>query len=209
MTEVVLSRTNDKEQAELLDIINRNAKRLRGLTEDLLDVTRIENQSLKLSKERVHLNEVLENAVIDFQNHLSKLQVNDGNVVFTCRIKEGVIVLADKRRITQVVSNLLSNAIKFIGHEAGSIQIITETNSVDVHFSNSHVIIAIKDTGKGIDPEIMPRLFSKFSTNSEYGTGLGLYISKSIVEAHGGRIWAKNNEDGRGASFYFTLPIAA
>ncbi|MGA9842913.1 MAG: HAMP domain-containing sensor histidine kinase [Nitrososphaeraceae archaeon] len=208
LTEVVLSRTNDKEQAELLDIINRNAKRLLGLTEDLLDVTRIENQSLKLTKERVELNEVLESAVIDFQNHLSRLQGNGGNVAFTCRMKEGVIVLADKRRIAQVVSNLLSNAIKFISHEAGG-QIITEMNSVDEHFNNSHVVIAIKDTGKGIDPEIMPRLFSKFSTNSQYGTGLGLYISKSIVEAHGGRIWAKDNEDGRGACFCFTLPIAA
>ena len=147
----------------------------------MLDVTRIENQSLKLTKERVELNEVLENAVIDFQNHLSKLQGNDGNVAFTCRMKEDVIVLADKRRIAQVVSNVLSNAIKFISHEAGGIQIITEMNSVDEHFNNSHVVIAIKDTGKGIDPEIMPRLFSKFSTNSQYGTGLGLYISKSIV----------------------------
>ena len=164
LTEVVFSRTNDKEQAELLDIINRNAKRLLGLTEDLLDVTRIENQSLKLTKERVELNEVLESAVIDFQNHLSRLQGNGGNVAFTCRMKEGVIVLADKRRIAQVVSNLLSNAIKFISHEAGGFQIITEMNSVDEHFNNSHVVIAIKDTGKGIDPEIMPRLFSKFST---------------------------------------------
>lgn len=157
----------------------------------------------------MQLNEVLENAVIDFQNHLSNLQGNDGNVAFTCRLKEGVIVLADKRRITQVVSNLLSNAIKFIGHEAGSIQIGTEMNSVDLHFSNSHVVIGIVDTGKGIDSEIMPRLFSKFSTNPECGTGLGLYISKSIVEAHGGDIWAKHNEDGRGACFCFTLPIAA
>jgi signal transduction histidine kinase len=203
LTEVVLCRTNDKEQAELLDIINRNAKRLRGLTEDLLDVTRIENQSLKLTKEWVQLNEVLENAVIDFQNHLSNLQGNDGNVAFTRRLKESVIVLADKRRITQVVSNLL-NAMKFIGHEAGSIQIVTEMNSVDVHFSNSHVVIAIMDTGKGINSEIMPRLFSKFSTNSEYGTGLGRYISKSIVEAHGGNRWAKI-----GACFCFTLRIAA
>ena len=134
-----------------------------------------------MTKERVELNEVLENAVIDFQNHLSKLQGNDGNVAFTCRMKEDVIVLADKRRIAQVVSNLLSNAIKFISHEAGGIQIVTEMNSVDEHFSNSHVVIAIKDTGKGIDSEIMPRLFSKFSTNSQYGTGLGLYISKGIV----------------------------
>ena len=209
LTEVALSRTSDKEQAELLGIVNRNAKRLRGLTEDLLDVTRIESQSLKLTKERVELNEILQSAATDFQNHLAKLHDNNGNVAFTCRMKENVFVLADKRRITQVISNLLSNAIKFIDHEGGSIQIITEMANIEEHFSNSHIVVAIKDTGKGIDPEIMPKLFSKFSTNSQHGTGLGLYISKNIVEAHGGRIWARNNEDGIGACFYFTLPIAS
>ena len=124
-------------------------------------------------------------------------------------MKENVFVQADKRRITQVISNLLSNAIKFIDHEGGSIQIITEMANIEEHFSNSHIVVAIKDTGKGIDPEIMPKLFSKFSTNSQHGTGLGLYISKNIVEAHGGRIWARNNEDGIGACFYFTIPIAS
>ena len=209
LTEVALSRTSDKEQAELLGIVNRNAKRLRDLTEDLLDVTRIESQSLKLTKERVELNEILQAAATDFQNQLAKLHDNNGNVAFTCRMKENVFVLADKRRITQVISNLLSNAIKFIDHEGGSIQIVTEMANIEEHFSNSHIIVAIKDTGKGIDPEIMPKLFSKFSTNSQHGTGLGLYISKKIVEAHGGRIWARNNEDGIGACFYFTLPIAS
>ncbi|MGC2426113.1 MAG: HAMP domain-containing sensor histidine kinase [Nitrososphaeraceae archaeon] len=209
LTEVALSRTSDKEQAELLGIVNRNARRLRDLTEDLLDVTRIESQSLKLTKERVELNEILQSAATDFQNHLAKLHDNNGNVAFTCRMKENVFVQADKRRITQVISNLLSNAIKFIDHEGGSIQIITEMANIEEHFSNSHIVVAIKDTGKGIDPEIMPKLFSKFSTNSQHGTGLGLYISKNIVEAHGGRIWARNNEDGIGACFYFTLPIAS
>jgi signal transduction histidine kinase len=124
-------------------------------------------------------------------------------------MKENVFVLADKRRITQVVSNLLSNAIKFMDQEGGNIQIITEMDHIHDRLSNSHIVVAIKDTGKGIDPKIMPRLFSKFSTNSQQGTGLGLYISKNIVEAHGGKIWAGNNEDGIGACFYFTLPIAA
>jgi signal transduction histidine kinase len=208
LTEVALSRTSDKEQVELLGIVNRNAKRLRGLTEDLLDVTRIESQSLKLTKERVELGDILQSAVTDFQNHIAKLHDNNGNVDFTCTMKENVFVLADKRRITQVVSNLLSNAIKFIDQEGGNIQIITEMDHIHDRLSNSHIVVAIKDTGKGIDPKIMPRLFSKFSTNSQQGTGLGLYISKNIVEAHGGRIWAGNNEDGIGACFYFTLPIA-
>ena len=69
------------------------------------------------------------------------------------------------------------------------------------------VLITIKDTGKGIDPEIFPRLFEKFATNSFSGTGLGLYISKAIIEAHGGRIWAENNKNEKGATFNFTLPM--
>jgi signal transduction histidine kinase len=73
--------------------------------------------------------------------------------------------------------------------------------------------VSIKDTGTGIDPELMPRLFTKFATKSYQGTGLGLYISKSIIEAHGGKIWAENNSDEgsdikhEGATFYFTLPV--
>jgi len=208
LTEVALSRTVDKEQAEILSIVNRNAKRLRGLTEDLLDVTRIESQSLKLSKERVELNEILQNAATDFQHHIAKFHDGNGKVAFKYSLKDGVFVLVDKRRIAQVVSNLLSNAIKFIDHEEGNIQIITEMASSDTQYSNNHIIVAIKDSGKGIDPEIMPKLFSKFTTNSQHGTGLGLYISKNIVEAHGGRIWARNNDTEGGACFYFTLPTS-
>ena len=72
----------------------------------------------------------------------------------------------------------------------------------------NQVIISIKDTGIGISKDIFPRLFTKFTTTSITGTGLGLYISKSIVEAHGGRIWAENNTNGKGASFTFTLPLS-
>ncbi len=72
--------------------------------------------------------------------------------------------------------------------------------------SNGDVLVRVKDTGTGIDPEVLPALFAKFVTKSDKGTGLGLYISKSIIEAHGGRIWAENNADGIGASFTFTIP---
>ena len=210
LTEVALSRTSDKEQAELLNIVNRNAKRLRGLTEDLLDVTRIESQSLKLTKERIELNEILQSSATDFQNHLTKIQgSSNGRIEFIYKLTEGIFVMADRRRIAQVVSNLLSNAIKFIDHEGGNVQIITEIASFDEREGNKQIIIAIKDSGKGIDPEIMPKLFSKFTTNSQHGTGLGLYISKNIVEAHGGKIWARNNDGEYGACFYFTLPVTS
>jgi signal transduction histidine kinase len=105
-------------------------------------------------------------------------------------------------RLTQVISNLLSNAIKFT-HE-GTIVVTTRKDNT---YNSNLVIVSVKDTGKGIDPEILPRLFTKFATNSEKGTGLGLFICKSIVEAHGGKIWAENNKDSKGATFSFSLPI--
>jgi two-component system sensor histidine kinase VicK len=94
---------------------------------------------------------------------------------------------------------LLSNAIKFTNE--GDISIISEKK-------DSQVIFSIKDNGKGIDPTILPRLFSKFASKSFSGTGLGLYISKNIIEAHGGKMWAQNKSDGKGAIFAFSLPIS-
>jgi two-component system, OmpR family, sensor histidine kinase VicK len=115
-------------------------------------------------------------------------------------IENDVFIDADKSRLTQVIFNLLMNAFKFT--KEGIITINAEKKE-------DHVLVSIKDTGSGIDPEIMPRLFTKFATKSEEGTGLGLFISKGIVEAHGGRIWAENSEksDKRGAVFTFSLPL--
>jgi signal transduction histidine kinase len=114
--------------------------------------------------------------------------------------------MADKGRISQLISNLLSNAVKFTPR--GTISIVSNLNSNQDKDNNSEAIVSIKDNGQGIDPEILHKLFSKFATKSFSGTGLGLYISKSIVEAHGGRIWAENNSDGKGANFTFTLPLS-
>jgi signal transduction histidine kinase len=109
-----------------------------------------------------------------------------------------VEVEGDRGRIEQVVSNLINNAIRFT--KSGTV-------TVTVGRKDGHAEVAVSDTGRGIDQEMMPRLFTKFASNSEMGgTGLGLYISKSIVEAHGGRIWAENNKDGPGATFMFVLP---
>ena len=112
-----------------------------------------------------------------------------------------IIVQADKYRLNQVISNLISNSIKFT-NKSGTIFINTKREK-----DNNAIIISIKDTGIGIDPEVMPRLFTRFASKSFQGTGLGLYISKSIIEAHGGRIWATNNTDGKGAIFAFSLPL--
>ena len=120
---------------------------------------------------------------------------------------QDIFVEADKERIIQVISNLLNNAIKFT-QVGGTISISLQKKD-DEDDNNSHIVISLKDTGSGIDPEILPKLFTKFASKSYQGTGLGLFISKSIIEAHGGRIWAENNADGkRGATFYFSLPLS-
>ena len=134
----------------------------------------------------------------DYRNHIEK---ECGTIKILYESKNDVFVDADRGRLNQVISNLLSNAIKFTKKE-DAIYI----NVVEVK-KQQQVIVSIKDTGIGIDPQILPRLFTKFATKSQSGgTGLGLFISKSIIEAHGGKIWATNNDDGKGATFAFSLP---
>ncbi len=114
------------------------------------------------------------------------------------------IIDGDKEKIYQVLDNLLCNAFKFTkGLQCADIAIKTKK-----HDYNNVIIVSVKDTGTGIDKEILPKLFTKFATKSEAGTGLGLYISKNIIKAHDGTIWGENNLDGKGAIFRFTLPIA-
>jgi signal transduction histidine kinase len=163
----------------------------------MLDMTKIEDRSLKLDKEKIDLVENIQHVINDFGNELW-----NEKIVFTQPSqKEPILVNADKVRISEVISNLLGNAIKFTTKEAG------RNIAIKAEKKDSQTIVSIKDTGAGIDPEIRPKLFSKFVTNSPGGTGIGLFISKSIVEAHGGRIWAENNADAKGATFTFSLPI--
>jgi signal transduction histidine kinase len=194
----------DVRQRELLDVIVRNAKRLLHLTEDILDVTKIESQSLTLKKELFDLNDVIINAMDD--TTLGTGFLNNENIKLSYE-PQHMLLEADKGRIIQVISNLLGNAIKFT--EAGTITVRSE-------IKDSKALVSIKDTGQGLDPVVFQHLFTKFGTKSplhgvQMGTGLGLFISKGIIEAHGGEIWAENNNndyDGtEGATFYFTLPI--
>jgi signal transduction histidine kinase len=184
-------------EKEQVSLIIRNAKRLDRLASDILDIAKIESQSFKLNKERFNLKEVLSAAVQDLGNHIANSNRNNRSLQVLYKAND-IIIEGDKERITQVISNLLSNALKFT--EEGYISISTEKKANDV-------IVTISDTGIGIDQEILPRLFSKFVTKSEKGTGLGLYISKNIVERHGGKIWAENNSDGKGATFSFSIPV--
>jgi signal transduction histidine kinase len=238
----------EQQQKEMLEIILRNANRLHQLTEDILDVTRIESHTLKLRKERFNLNDAILNVIEDYKEQIAN--GNNGNVKLmyepanssssssnssnsngnSSNSSSIILVEADRRRLAQVISNLLNNAIKFT--KEGTVTVSTTTSSIikrkdaerdsgddkvkEEEEKEEEVVIAVKDTGTGIDPELMPRLFTKFATKSYQGTGLGLYISKSIIEAHGGKMWAENNSDEgsdsetehKGATFYFTLPVA-
>ena len=211
---------------DLLDIIIRNAKRLQRLAEDILDVTRIESQSLKLKKERFNLNQSVSQIVEEYRNQIQKAGsdlVSENNKVDISLVvvpnKDDIFVEADKGRLVQVISNLLSNAIKFTRQEEKEgdkepwreKQVKTILIMIEKDDQKKEAVVSIRDGGVGIDPEVFPRLFSKFASKSFEGTGLGLFISKSIIEAHGGKIWAENNaseNDGsRGATFRFSLAL--
>ena len=205
ITDIVYSQSKeDKEKRKLLEIIMRNAKRLKRLTDDILDVAKIESQSLQTQKEWFNIESVISSLVSQYKSSIKEMGKTI-NLNFIIEEKN-LFIKADKGRITQVLDNLLCNAIKFTeGKACGSITITAKRED------NETIKVITKDTGTGINKEILSRLFTKFATKSDRGTGLGLYISKKIIEAHGGKIWGKNNDDDDddriGAEFGFTLPI--
>jgi signal transduction histidine kinase/CheY-like chemotaxis protein len=200
LSEILLCKKgNIKQNKELLNVIIRNAKRLSKLTENILDATKIESQSLKVNKQYFRLNDLITNALADHKKEEENNKQRKIKLAYSTN-NDNIIVKADAERLTQVVWNLLSNAIKFT--REGEISVNVERDD-----TAQQIIVSVSDTGQGIDPEIMPRLFTKFATKSIVGTGLGLYISKRIIEAHGGKMWAENNSDGIGATFSFTLPL--
>ena len=192
-----------EEYHAMLSAISRNAKRLQRLTENVLDVSRIESGSLPLVKHHIKLKDLVLGIISDYKNE-EYSSSNKTKLYFHYvkdQDKSKIIVDGDQERLTQVICNLLSNATKFV-KKGGKIDVrIKRLKKV------KQVIISVSNTGKGIDPEIYPRLFTKFTTSSLVGTGLGLYVSKNIVEAHGGQIWAKNKPKGNGATFIVSLPL--
>ncbi|HEY5736784.1 MAG TPA: ATP-binding protein [Nitrososphaeraceae archaeon] len=205
LTDIIYSKVKDEELHELLGIIIRNAKRLQRLTNNLLDITKIESQSLLLKKEKLNLNILISEVLKDYVNKQKNQQKIE--IVYDFKHKEDINIEADRDRLVQVIRNLLDNALKF-----------TTTNNQQMIFvsidknkegkEEEEVIVSVKDTGEGISDKVLYKLFTKFATSdSTTGTGLGLYICKKIIEAHGGRIWGVNNLDGKGALFKFTLPV--
>jgi len=204
-SELLYSKIDNQEHRRLLDEVILNAKRLERLARLMLDVTRIENNSLVLTREAVDASRILKDIVDSYNHKLEEknAEINNENTKLTI-IQKGIKNInasIDRVRITQVFCNILDNAVSF-SHE-GKIHVISK---VEKQSGQHFLIISVKDTGPGIDPEILPKLFTKFASKSDIGTGLGLFISKGIVEAHGGKIWAENNPD-RGATFSFSLPI--
>src|SRR5947209_4746432 len=190
-----------EELNDSISMITRNATRLKQLSEDILDVTKIESQTLNLRKEVCDLNDVVQDSLEEYKRNQvirSKKNIKIESISY----KDKISVEVDRARIAQVISNLLSNAFKFT--KEGSIVV-----NIGLDQRNKKVaIVSVKDSGKGIDPEILPKLFEKFASKSFQGTGLGLFISRSIIKAHDGRMWAENNTDGqKGATFYFLMPV--
>lgn len=183
------------------ETIFRNARRLERLAENILDVSKIKDNKLKLYIEEFVLNDIIMNAIDDVlisaADNKRVTVCNNTKILYNPR--EPIYIKADKDRISQVIYNLLNNAFKFT--EGGTI-------IIDVQNSTDSVVVLVKDTGIGIAPEIQPKLYNKFVTDSCQGMGLGLYISKNIIEKHGGRVWAANNANGeKGATFGFRLPL--
>jgi signal transduction histidine kinase len=202
---------NIEKNKQLLDIILRNSKRLKQLTEELLDVASIESGSFFLKKEKFNLKEMITNALKEYEQTIQ----NKNNIKFFLEFKDNndeiIIVEADRNRLSQVIYNLLHNAIKFT--KDGSITVIVERKKDNTNDKYDEILVSVKDTGTGIHPEVLPKLFTKFTTKSPIaGTGLGLFICKSIIEMHGGKIWATNNKEdgtneGVGSTFTFSLPL--
>ncbi|MDP9289801.1 MAG: HAMP domain-containing histidine kinase [Thermoproteota archaeon] len=178
---------------ETVLIVCRNAKKLQDLANVILDAARIESNTIQLYKESVNLKDIIQDALKEIEN-------SDNDRLEVIYEPRDIFIVADKDRMTEVISNLLSNALKFT--KEGKIFVNVKEKNI-----NKQVIVSVKDTGYGIDREIISRLFTKFATKSFDGTGLGLYISRSTIEAHGGTIWAEDNDDGtKGATFSFSLP---
>ena len=201
--DILRNNAHSSREKELVEIVSRNARRLKKLAEDILDVTKMEGYSLNLNLEKFRIRDIIleniHNCETNFEK--SKIEIKYNEV-------DDLQIFADKGGISRVISNLINNSIKFLPSPGGFITITVKlTKLQNDDKSDSMVEVSIMDNGTGIDSEILPKLFTKFATKSFHGIGLGLFISKSIIEAHGGRIWAENNLVGQGATFSFVLPL--
>ena len=194
--------SDPERQREFLTIIDAQGEHLTNLINDLIDVSRIESGRFDIQKQHLSIGEVIHSAV----QELSSLAVEKGMAIVEDLPATLPGLEADGERLEQVMVNLLSNAIKF-SHDGGEITIRAEGR-------DGEVLVQVSDRGTGIPAEAIPHIFERFyqangsMSRSAGGSGLGLYISKQIVEAHGGRIWVESNV-GEGSTFSFTVPSAS
>ena len=177
-----------------LNAIIGNAKRLEMLTENILDTRRIDSQSLKLNKQNIKLNDIITNVIAEKEENNKQNKIKFAY----SSDDDNIIVNAAADRLTQVVSNLLNYALKFTLEGEISVNITSD-------YTKQQIIVSVRDTGQGIDPVIMPTLFTIYAKKF-VGRRLGLYIAKGITEAHGGKMWAENNSDGIGATNIIYAP---
>lgn len=189
---------DDTEMKQAVDSISSNARRLKKLTDDILTVSRIDDNRMVLTKETFDLNNTIKDVITETETASGP---GMGVAIKYDQTESSIPINADNTKIHEVLSNLLNNAARFSGGK-GTITVRAGKTS------DNQVMVSIKDQGKGIDPEVLPRLFNKFVTTSPSGTGLGLFIASKLVVAHGGRMWAQNNgPDEPGSTFSFTLPM--
>ena len=216
-----------------IDLINRNALRLKKLADDILQVSRIEGGVYKINmQENVNIIALILAAIdsikqnYEYSEKRDKVSIslfsplghndrglsNDQEGQQISDPKKSLLVQCDSEKIQQVLFNLLHNAMKFTRQGVITITVAIKRTSHDLESDNDSVIISIKDQGTGVDPSIKDKLFEKFETKSANGAGLGLYLSRKIVEAHGGKIWVERKTDSsyeeeRGAIFAFSIPL--
>ena len=216
-----------------IDLINRNALRLKKLADDILQVSRIEGGVYKINmQENVNIIALILAAIdsikqnYEYSEKRDKVSIslfsplgyndkglsNDQEGQQISDPKKSLLVQCDSEKIQQVLFNLLHNAMKFTRQGVITITVAIKRTSHDLESDNDSVIISIKDQGTGVDPSIKDKLFEKFETKSANGAGLGLYLSRKIVEAHGGKIWVEGKthssyEEERGAIFAFSIPL--
>lgn len=202
-----MAKAGDVDKDEAIDIILRQAQRLAQLSKDILEVSRIDSKNLILNKQNVKIGDILQDVISPYQKALQGKPVS-----IDLEIDENTSMNLDVLRISQVINNIVQNALKFTVEGAITVRKQTVENSSNGGKTGKMVEVIISDSGLGIPQDILPNLFGKFVTKdvgnlNKQGTGLGLYICKGIIEAHGGKIWAENNADGRGATFYFSIPL--